>query len=177
MTLDEAIKHAEEVAEEQENKFSTSGEYLGNNADCKKCAEEHRQLAEWLKDYKRLLDQQPITSTNNDEPITVIYPTIVCDDAIRREDALKLIYDFKEKHTEDREKHPINYGTLLDLIRLIRELPSVTHKSGKWITDRCDMYICSKCNHTYTDLSGERYGMNFCPNCGAKMVEPQESEE
>jgi hypothetical protein len=26
--------------------------------ECKKCAEEHRQLAEWLKDYKRLLEQQ-----------------------------------------------------------------------------------------------------------------------
>lgn len=38
MTLDEAIKHAEEVG----------------NA-CDKCAKEHRQLAEWLKDYKRLL--------------------------------------------------------------------------------------------------------------------------
>lgn len=54
MTIDEAIKHAEEVAEEQENKFSISGEFLGNNADCKKCASEHRQLAEWLKELKYL---------------------------------------------------------------------------------------------------------------------------
>ena len=55
--------------------------------------------------------------------------------------------------------------------KAIYELPSVTPapRIGRWITDRCDMYICSKCNHTYTDLSGERYGMNFCPNCGAKM--------
>ena len=43
MTLDEAIKHCEEVA----NKCDTE------------CAKEHRQLAEWLKDYKRLLEQQP----------------------------------------------------------------------------------------------------------------------
>ena len=57
MTLDEAIKHAEEVVEEQENKFSISGEFLGNNADCKKCAEEHRQLAEWLKELKQLREQ------------------------------------------------------------------------------------------------------------------------
>ena len=54
MTLDEAIKHCEEVAEKQENKFSISGEFLGNNADCKKCAKEHRQLAEWLKELKEL---------------------------------------------------------------------------------------------------------------------------
>ena len=26
---------------------------------CLTCAEEHRQLAEWLKDYKRLLEQEP----------------------------------------------------------------------------------------------------------------------
>lgn len=59
MTLNEAIRHCEEVAKEQENKFSTSGEFLGDNADCQKCAAEHRQLAEWLKDYKRLLEQEP----------------------------------------------------------------------------------------------------------------------
>lgn len=52
MTLDEAIKHCEEVAEKQENKFSISGEFLGNNVDCKKCAKEHRQLAEWLRELK-----------------------------------------------------------------------------------------------------------------------------
>lgn len=28
---------------------------------CRECAEEHRQLAEWLKDYKRLLEQEPKT--------------------------------------------------------------------------------------------------------------------
>jgi len=48
MTLDEAIKHAEEVAD-----YDAYGE-----KQCK-CAEEHRQLAEWLKDYKRLLEQEP----------------------------------------------------------------------------------------------------------------------
>ena len=52
MTINEAIKHCEEVAEEQENKFSISGEFLGNNADCKECASEHRQLAEWLRELK-----------------------------------------------------------------------------------------------------------------------------
>lgn len=38
MTLDEAIKHAEEKADE-----------LG----CTECANEHRQLAEWLKELKK----------------------------------------------------------------------------------------------------------------------------
>jgi hypothetical protein len=43
MTLDEAIKHAEETAKE-----------LG---DCS-CADEHRQLAEWLKELKLLREQR-----------------------------------------------------------------------------------------------------------------------
>ena len=51
MTLDEAIKHAEEVAEEH-----TKYNRYGGFESCDECAEEHRQLAKWLKDYKRLLE-------------------------------------------------------------------------------------------------------------------------
>ena len=58
MTLEEAIKHAEEVAEEH-TKYNRYGGFEG----CDECAEEHRQLAEWLKDYKRLLEQQPCEDT------------------------------------------------------------------------------------------------------------------
>ena len=39
MTLDEAIKHAEEVANDME-------------LCCEECAKEHRQLAEWLKELQ-----------------------------------------------------------------------------------------------------------------------------
>lgn len=66
MTLEEAIKHAEEVAEEKFNNAvyimdkSKSDIALENAEECKRCAEEHRQLAEWLKDYKRLLEQEPM---------------------------------------------------------------------------------------------------------------------
>ena len=40
MTLDEAIKHAREKANEQKCH------------SCKKCAEEHEQLADWLEELK-----------------------------------------------------------------------------------------------------------------------------
>ena len=43
MTLDEAIQHCKEVAIEYEAK-----------GECYECGKEHRQLAEWLEDYKRL---------------------------------------------------------------------------------------------------------------------------
>lgn len=59
MTLDEAIKHAEEVAEAEERRAKLyqrpdrgvkgSGKRYLN---CIECAEEHRQLAEWLKELK-----------------------------------------------------------------------------------------------------------------------------
>lgn len=45
MTLDEAIKHAEEAYERLKN-------------SCPNCANEHKQLAEWLKDYKNIKSKQ-----------------------------------------------------------------------------------------------------------------------
>lgn len=45
MEIDEAIKHAEQVAEL-------------NEAECFECAEEHRQLAKWLKELKALREQK-----------------------------------------------------------------------------------------------------------------------
>ena len=55
MKIDEAIKHCEEVAEENEKTalykpidFCVTGEI----DECTKCAVEHRQLAEWLKELK-----------------------------------------------------------------------------------------------------------------------------
>ena len=68
MILDEAIQHCEEVAKEQDKLCKryddASGYTRSHNEDirttdakkCAECAEEHRQLAEWLKDYKRQTD-------------------------------------------------------------------------------------------------------------------------
>ena len=54
MTIDEAIIHAEEIAEINENiAYNTDSENWMDIAQCEKCAEEHRQLAEWLKELKK----------------------------------------------------------------------------------------------------------------------------
>lgn len=51
MTLDEAISHAREVAEEQRKACDLA--WVWDNPDnIKKCAEEHEQLAEWLEELK-----------------------------------------------------------------------------------------------------------------------------
>lgn len=83
MTLEEAIKHAEEVAKEQEEaskrwkrwkeykERGTIGKSNFNLASveksiesCDKCATENKQLAEWLKELKRRRVQDvPDTNT------------------------------------------------------------------------------------------------------------------
>lgn len=54
MTLEEAIKHCEEVAENNEKIAGTFEYSLKTKSDCKKCASEHRQLAEWLRELQAL---------------------------------------------------------------------------------------------------------------------------
>jgi hypothetical protein len=61
MTLDEAIKHCEEVADEKNKEACNlyDAKNYEESRECIWCSEEHRQLAEWLKDYKRLKKQEP----------------------------------------------------------------------------------------------------------------------
>ena len=55
MTIDEAIAHAREVAKrrmaEYENHYDKDTHYYPTQ--CKRCAEEHIQLAEWLEELKQ----------------------------------------------------------------------------------------------------------------------------
>ena len=64
MTLDEAIKHCLEVTEQNDTQADKIGrQFIGSAmdkraTDCRECAADHRQLAEWLtelKEAKRLL--------------------------------------------------------------------------------------------------------------------------
>jgi chromosome segregation ATPase len=54
MTLEEAIKHCEKVAEEQEKKARKLNDgTMSTRIKCEECAKEHRQLAEWLRELKK----------------------------------------------------------------------------------------------------------------------------
>ena len=58
LTLDEAIKHCLEVAEQNDAQADKIGRQLMGSAidkyatDCRECAADHRQLAEWLTELK-----------------------------------------------------------------------------------------------------------------------------
>lgn len=57
MTIDEAIKHCLEVAEQKEHdSITTTGDYeldIAMKQGCIQCAADHRQLAEWLMELKK----------------------------------------------------------------------------------------------------------------------------
>ena len=53
MTIDEAIKHCEEKAEHLSDGAKTCQSMTAaEQADCLACAEEHEQLAKWLRELK-----------------------------------------------------------------------------------------------------------------------------
>ena len=165
MTLDEASKHAEEVAEENEREAQklkkSKLDWKHHEANlCKECAEEHKQLADWLKDYKRLKKQKP------------------CEDTISRQAVFDQMYEWMNT-CEYRKVNATDY-----FINRINKLPPVNPqpKTGHWIRELIRnekggcigaKRICSKCNN---DNKHDEY-MHYCPNCGAKMIEPQESED
>lgn len=93
MTLDKAIE-----------RYTSNAEYERTHGNLQGCLD-FRQLAEWLKDYKRLLKQEP--------------------------------------------------------------------KIGHWINIDATHSKCDRCEAVF-EIVSENGEVNYCPNCGAKMVEPQE---
>ena len=100
----------------------------------------------------------------------------MCKKAIYLEDAIEEINKIYDHIKLIREKHPTSplgeYAMYLDVIEALKSLPSITEserKRGKWIDD-C---VCSECHWIHENDEGfaliTKY--NFCPNCGAMMVE------
>lgn len=130
--IDEAIKHCEEVVEQKdlESGFDTDNERYtmtdNERADCKECANEHRQLAEWLKDYKRLLNQQ------------------TCKDAINRQVIKEQMieYGFRApdmtvtEFVEDLLPVALKSVTVTDSVDKFKEIDFKTIKNGKFVNDK-----------------------------------------
>ena len=95
-----------------------------------------------------------------------------CEDCISRKEALKLFEDrfieLQKVHQKDKQ-YGINW-----CINTLKDLPSVNpQKIGHWIKSNIGgAKVCSVCK-AHMGLTN----FKFCPNCGAKMVEPQEREE
>lgn len=166
MTLDEAIKHAEEVAKEQDKLCKryddASGYTRSHNEDirttdakkCAKCAEEHRQLAEWLKELKARREQD--------------------SDTISKQ-AVNTLVDELARAISDERCCMSRGRSTATIMQDILELPSLTPqpKMGQWIESNnpSEKYTCSNCGGAcwYYDYWGTLAKSNYCPNCGARM--------
>ena len=109
-----------------------------------------------------------------------------CEDAISRQavlDVFGCVMDYWKEHAIDVEPHEIKDALIEQYeftAKQLSDLPPVNPqpKTGHWImTNEVDVlhglpsYECSKCGQISLENG------NYCPSCGAKMVEPQESEE
>ncbi|MBR2555332.1 MAG: hypothetical protein IKE94_10760 [Aeriscardovia sp.] len=72
------------------------------------------------------------------------------------------------------------WGTSGELMDRLMALPSVTPqepKTGHWIsTETKGVRYAFWCRYKCSLCGGLSARTNFCPNCGCRMVEPQESE-
>ena len=100
------------------------------------------------------------------------------------------IHEIITESGEDKNKH--TNRVLRSLIHGVDCMPSITPlepKKGHWINydcdeDKYDKIKCSECGHIFIvdsyhwcDIGFTKDDLKYCPNCGAKMVEPQESED
>jgi rubrerythrin len=100
-------------------------------------------------------------------------PAANSEDAISRQ----AVMDGLEKYHDGADLHIDGLTYAYDLVC---KLPSVsTEKTGRWKRRIVDSgynadWSCSVCGYKVkTDFVNFKY----CPNCGARMVEPQESEK
>lgn len=174
MDLESAIQHCKDQVQEQAKK------------GCYSCAEEHQQLAEWLKELKAYREQSG-KRMNVEEKERLIKKDIVSiENRVRH--AFNQGYEMGLKENKKQSGDAISRQAVLYLVadydlsmgqvvKAIHALPSVTpqqkmgQRTGRWKRISIDKYSehaqywyrCDKCGK---DNLGNT---NFCPNCGAKM--------
>lgn len=95
------------------------------------------------------------------------------DDLISRQTVLKIIDGWY-----DNNRDAENIEDLIVLITYMDPVNPQEPKTGHWIKDDSEdiapiwkkIRVCSNCAYLQFNET------NYCPNCGAKMVKPQESE-
>ena len=122
-------------------------------------------LGDWIGHISGVIEDETTLDGNEMRDLVEFLSTLErepCEDAISRQAVLDLIADYD-----------LSMG---QVVRGIHALSSVTpkQKMGRWIdTDNYyRRWKCSECGYHTRDEEP-----NYCPYCGAKMVEPQESED
>ena len=129
---------------------------------------EWKTVPEIKAEYKAIIQQKINELKADQEPTTKNDLGVDC---VARQDVERFIEGFINEYTPEEELEFIN----LELDGL-KHLPPVTPqepKTGHWndIPKYTDIaWQCSECEH-FTTLKH-----SYCPNCGCRMIEPQESE-
>lgn len=154
MTINEAKKMVEAKLECMER--DVSGIYDEcNNHRCGECYLNYAkgnmgEQKEWLRMSIKALEQQP------------------CEDAISRQAVLNKILKFSV--TDGKSVSVTGLWTEVNHLHSVTPHPKI----GRWIRKTvagCFVYGCNQCGWQQT------YATDFCPDCGARMVESQESED
>ena len=126
MTIDEAIKHCLEVAEEQEKDAEYHREWHENyyEKDCRECATEHRQLAEWLTDYKELKNSIGAAKFSN------------------MKEALELIREYKAENIAQKK-------LIAEYKRLLKAAVEDINYYVDCYEAHCDECCCNQNNHCH----------------------------
>ena len=120
MTIDEAIAHAMEVAEQNDAQAEKwreeGGEEWGKTTTCRECAADYRQLAEWLIELKDLREENKVLTSECDRLIkekgelNKLKEKAVLD-ICRREAKLREAKRLLKMAVEDISKMPCNNDT------------------------------------------------------------------
>ena len=176
MTIDEAIE-----------RYTNNAEYERTHGSLQSCLE-FRQLMEWLKDYKQLKSQQHNRQSdrNTKEIIEIMQSDVDAETKCKMISSIlnaKPHY-FELDHDEFESITPEEMQKCKDIVKKYTS----KQKTGYWISmntgkpshikDRMttESVKCSKCDEWLT--ASDEYACNgsYCPNCGIKMIELQESE-
>jgi hypothetical protein len=128
-----------------------------------------------FEDIKKDIDswglREEISNSEKSNRSEISTGSIIENDCISRADAIHAVSEAFERAFVEHE----------DIAnKLIGKLPAVTPqepKTGHWKYGYAfadgNYCKCSECKEIIKCI----YPMHYCPNCGAKMVEPHESEE
>ena len=105
-----------------------------------------------------------------------------CDDAVSRQAVLNEFYDVENLYERIKQLPPINpqepiyyppcedcHNKMDEIRKAYDKVQSAEPKTGHWIYKNLKGQFCSVCDEQSI------WKFNYCPNCGSKMVEPQET--
>ena len=130
------------------------------------------------------LDAQGVYKTAKDRVIKAIEEQQSCEDCVSRQTVVQWL----ENATDDSIEHAIDSN--LEFISSV----TPTRKEGKWVahhneSDDSHTIDCSCCGYTLVRIVNRYYTAemalnsakyitkNYCPNCGAKMIELQSKDD